>query len=138
MKREHRRLWRTVGIGLGVLAAIVIGFFLVFDWNWLKGPIERRVAAATGRVLQIDGNVAGEWRLHPRLTFEGIRFANPDWAQSPEFLTAERLEFQIAVLPLLSGRVHLLDVVLVKPVVALERLADGRATWHFDRQQRDP
>jgi len=138
MKREHPRLWRSLGIGVGILAALVIGFFLVFDWNWLKGPIERRVTAATGRLLQIEGKVAGEWRLHPRISFEGIRFANPDWAQSPDFLTAERLELQIALMPLLARRIHLLDLILVKPVVALERLADGRATWNFDREQRDP
>ena len=137
-ERSRRRLWRNLAIGASVLAAVVIGFLLVFDWNWLKGPIERRVSAATGRSLQIDGNVTGQWRLHPRIAFEGVRFANPEWAQSPDFVTAERIEFQIALLPLVSRRVHLMEVVLVKPTVALERLEDGRATWHLDREQRDP
>ena len=54
-ERSRRRLWRNLAIGASVLAAVVIGFLLVFDWNWLKGPIERRVSAATGRSLQIDG-----------------------------------------------------------------------------------
>src|SRR5262245_56951600 len=117
MKRErsHRRLWRNLGIALGVLAAITIGFLLIFDWNWLKGPIERRVAEGTGRALHIEGNVTGQWRLRPRISFEKIRFANPDWAQSADFLTAERLELHIVLAPLLSNRLHLMDVVLIKP-----------------------
>ena len=135
---SRRRLWRNLGISLGVLAALAIGFLLVFDWNWLKGPIERRVAESTGRTLQIDGDIKGQWRLRPRISFENVRFANPEWAQSADFLTADRVEFQVALVPLLSRRVHLMDVVLIRPVVALERLQDGRATWNFDREQRDP
>jgi uncharacterized protein involved in outer membrane biogenesis len=127
-ERSRRRLWRNLAIGAGVLAAVAIGFVLIFDWNWLKGPIERRVSAATGRSFQIEGDVTGQWRLHPRMGFERVRFANPEWAHSPDFLTAERIEFQIALLPLVARRVHLMDVVLIKPTVALERLADGRAT----------
>ena len=140
MKREggRRHLWRNLGISLGVLAALVIAFMLIFDWNWLKGPIERRVAERTGRTIEIDGNITGQWRLRPRISFDKVRISNPEWAQSPDFVTAERIEFQVALLPLLSHRVHLMDVVLIKPVVALERLQDGRATWHFDREQRDP
>ena len=137
-QRGRRRLWRNLGIALGVAAVIVIGFVLIFDWNWLKGPIERRVAAGTGRSLQIDGDIHGQWHLNPRISFDKVRFANPDWAQSPDFLTAERIELKIALLPLLSRRVHLMDVVLIKPSLALERVQDGRATWHFDREQRDP
>jgi uncharacterized protein involved in outer membrane biogenesis len=137
-QRAHRRLWRNLAISVGALAVLVIGVLLVFDWNWLKGPIERRVAASTGRALEIQGNIQGQWRLHPRISFDKVRFANPEWAQSPDFVTAERIEFQVALIPLLARRVHLIDVVLIKPVIALERLPDGRATWHFDREQRDP
>jgi len=132
-----RRGWHRVAIALGIALASVAVFLAVFDWNWLKGPIERTVSSATGRGLDIEGNITGQWRLQPRVRLERVRFANPGWAQNPNLLTAEVVELQIALIPLLRGRVHLLDLLLVKPVVALERVADGRATWLFDREQRD-
>ena len=45
-------------IGMAVvllLAAAIAIFLLVFDWNWLKSPIEKGVFAATGRTLEIKG-----------------------------------------------------------------------------------
>jgi len=138
---SRRRHWgRTLAI---VAAGLVLGCALLiglFDWNWLKGPIESRVSAATGRALVIEGPVDGTWQWRPfgpRLRFETVRFSNPDWAESKTLLTADVVEFQMALLPLLAGRVHLLDLALIRPVVSLERLADGRATWQFDREQRE-
>ncbi|MGH8619026.1 MAG: AsmA family protein [Burkholderiales bacterium] len=134
---------RTHAAALGVVAIVVVaGAFLLalFDWNWLKGPLESRVAAATGRALVIAGPVNGEWRWRPfgpRLRLEGVRFANPEWADADALLTAEAVEIRVALLPLLAGRVHILDLGLLRPVVNLERSADGRATWQFDREQRD-
>lgn len=132
-----RRGWRNAAIALGVVLASVVVFLAVFDWNWLKGPIERAVSNATGRRLTIEGNVSGQWRLRPHVRLEQVRFANPEWAQTPNLLTAEIVELQIALVPLWRRQVHVLDLLLVKPVVALERIADGRATWLLDREQRD-
>lgn len=137
-RRAGVRTWRNLAVALGLIVTILAIGIAVFDWNWLKGPIEQAVTSATGRRFEIGGNVVGQWRLSPRIGFESVRFANPDWAQVPHLVTAERMEIQIALLPLFSRRVHLIDLVLVKPAVALERMADGRATWLFDKAQRDP
>jgi uncharacterized protein involved in outer membrane biogenesis len=86
-----RRRWRNAAIAsIAVLAGVAV-FLVVFDWNWLKGPIERAVSSATGRRLEIEGNITGQWRLRPRVRLEQVRFANPEWAQTPYLLTAESL-----------------------------------------------
>lgn len=41
---------RHLAIAVIVIALAV--FFRVFDWNWFRHPIERRVQAATGRVIR--------------------------------------------------------------------------------------
>lgn len=38
------------------IAAIVV-FAVPFDWNRLKGPVARRVSAATGREFAIDDDL---------------------------------------------------------------------------------
>ena len=128
----RRALWA------GLVVALTIGvFLLIFDWNWLKSPIERGVAAATGRTLEIRGNITGQFRLHPRLHLEQVRLANPDWAKSPDMLLADAVELQIAVLPLLRKMVVIHDLVLHRPTLHLQRLEDSRANWIFDEEQQD-
>lgn len=120
----------------GLVASMVV-FAALFDWNWLKEPIERGVTESSGRRLQIAGDLAGEWALHPRVRMDRVRFANPGWARDPEMLIADRVQFRIDIPALISGRIHLEDVELERPVIALERAADGRRTWLFDLEQKD-
>jgi uncharacterized protein involved in outer membrane biogenesis len=127
-------------IGLGIVAFLlvaIIAFVLLFDWNWLKSPIEKGVLSATGRTLEIRGNISGQFRLHPRLRFEQVRLSNPEWAKSPDMLVADAVEIQIAVLPLLRKMVVIHDILLQRPELHLERLQDSRATWVFNEEQQD-
>jgi len=39
-----------------LLLALVV-LVLLWDWNWFKGPIERRVEAKTGRSFDIGGDL---------------------------------------------------------------------------------
>ena len=68
---------------------------------------------------------------------ETVRFANPAWATTPEFLVAKKVELGISPLSLLVGCLHVTDAMLEDPVLDLERNAKGRSTWQFDRHQRD-
>lgn len=124
--KSHRK-WYWLG---GILAAFAI-LALVFDSNWLKGPIERMVTAKTGREFRIEGNLGIILRLTPRVTVEQVRFANPPWAQEPETLRLEKAEVSLALLPLLRGRIVLPQVALTKPVIALERNEAGANNWTF-------
>ncbi|RPI43650.1 MAG: AsmA family protein [Betaproteobacteria bacterium] len=131
-RRRHRR---RVGAGIAaVCVAALAAFFLLFDWNWLKSPIQSAVARATGRTLEI-GTIEGQWRLHPRIRFEQVRLSNPEWARAPEMLVADSVTMRVAVLPLLFKRMHIYELVLARPEIHLERLEDGRATWLFDKDE---
>lgn len=122
---------------VAVLVLLVVVFLLIFDWNWLKGPIENAVARATGRTLVIEGDMSGQFRLTPRIRMEKVRLSNPSWAKAPQLITAEALEIRIALLPLMAKRVHVRELVLQQPEVNLQRTRDGRATWLFDREQNE-
>lgn len=137
MPASRNHGWRIAAL-VGILCAVTVGAFLwMFDWNWLKSPIENVVTSSTGRRLEIQGNLQGEWRRYPRIRMEQVRFDNPDWAKAPHLLTADAVEIKIALWPLLHKQVHIHELSLQKPAIFLERLKDGRATWLFDREQRD-
>lgn len=120
----------------GVVLVLVLSFagFLLFGLDALKDPIARRVTEATGRELVIgDLRVAWSW-VHPRLRAGQVTFANAEWGRAEHLLKAEAIEASIAVLPLLTGRVVVPDVHLVRPELSLEQTADGRKNWVLEKE----
>ena len=52
---SKRRGW-IIG-ALGAIAILIIGALILFDWNWLKGPIESQVSERLGRPFRIHGDL---------------------------------------------------------------------------------
>src|SRR5918999_1229072 len=126
----------TVGLVLALLLALVL--LLSFGLNALRGPITKAVTQATGRELVIEGDLRAVWSwLHPRFRVEGIRFANAEWGEEDHLFSAEAIEAEVRLLPLLTGRVVLPEVHLQGAQVNLEQDADGRKNWILDREQKE-
>ena len=128
-----RTAWKVVA-GLAVLAAAGIAVVVAtFDANALVEPLQARVKAATGRELSIRGGVRVAWSLEPRIVLADVALANAPWGAAKEMLSAQRLELELALLPLLSRRVEMKELRLVGPVFALETDGKGRRNWDFGR-----
>ncbi len=100
-----------------LVAAIVL--LLLWDWNWFKGPVERAVQARTGRVLQI-GNLDVDLGRTTTIRGDHITFANASWARQAQMASADRVEIDIRLWPLLRGSVQLPEIRLSHPNVLLE------------------
>jgi len=122
---------RWAWIVFSILVLVVV-FLVVFDWNWLKGPIERRVQDATGRTFEIGGDLDVDLGLKPRIRADSIRFANAPWSKHGDMVAAERVEFRVSLLPLFRGRFELPYVRATKPEIVIERNRDGQGNWVFD------
>jgi AsmA protein len=118
----------TLGVVLALLVALAL--FLTFGLNTLRGPISRAVSEATGRELVIEGNVRTVWTwLHPRFRVEQVTFSNAQWAQEDFLFSADAVEAEVRLLPLLAGRVVVPEVHLEGAEVNLEVDAEGRKNW---------
>jgi uncharacterized protein involved in outer membrane biogenesis len=119
-----------------LLAVLVLAgglaVYLLHDEPFLKRQIGELVADQTGRSLNIDGPLEISFGRVTTLEARGIRFANPDWAQSPELFRAGRLRIGIDLPSLFSNQPRLTEIVLEDCAVALERAADGRDSWALD------
>lgn len=101
-----------------MLIAILV-LILLWDWNWFKGPLERAVQARTGRVLQI-GNLDMDLGRTTTVRGDDIRFANASWAKQPQMASADRVELDIRIWPLLRGSVQMPEIRLSRPDVLLQ------------------
>ena len=120
--------WR---IGLAIVAAALLALVLFWDWNWFKGPVERIVSASTGRSFQIGGDLDVDLGRTTVVSAGQLVLGNADWSETPDMASADALELQVRVFPLLRGRVHLPELRLSRPDLLLETGEDG-GNWQFD------
>jgi AsmA protein len=133
-----RRLLKWVGGFLLVITLLIVLIIAFFNWNWLRGPIERMATEKTGRQLVINGDLSAHLAW-PRPSFraERVTFANPSWAKEKQMVAVDGVEFTIDLSELLMKNVVLPEVRLERPIVFLEQSADGRKNWLLDHDQKD-
>lgn len=118
----------------GVLAAAAS----IRNWNILREPIAHAVESRTGRSLRIGGDleIALGWRqLHVRTA--DVTFSNPAWANRKNMIDVGQVALDIALFPLLRGKIVFQDVRLDQATLDFEKSRDGRKNWLLDRHQRD-
>lgn len=132
---------KKVLIGLAVLVVVLVAGVLIaptfIDWNKYKGAIAREVEQATGRSLEIGGDLSLSILPRTALMVEDVRLSSLPGAAEPHTLRVETVEVRIDAGALLGGEVRVESIRLVRPVVALERLEDGTATWEFAAATED-
>jgi uncharacterized protein involved in outer membrane biogenesis len=127
--RISRRAVAIAGAAL-LLAIGAIGFaLLTLDLNQFVNPVLARLKGVTGREITVGGGVGLRIGLRPRIVADDVRMANAPWGKAPYFITAKRLEMQVALLPLLSRQFELVRLNVVEPVIALETSPDGHDNW---------
>ena len=124
---------------LAALLAAVVVLFLLWDWNWFKRPIERRVEAQTGRPLKIVGDLDVDLGKITTVRADGLRFGNAAWSRQPTMAETERLEMQFELFPaIFKGAFKITELRLSKPRLQLERGADGIGNWVFGKKDGKP
>ena len=123
-----------VFLTLIVLIALVVAFM---DWNWLRGPIARRVSASTGRSFEINGDLKVQLSLQPHVVVNDMVLGNVAASNEPRMASLKRLDFRIDLLKLLTGRVELPDIVLSEPSLLLEMNLDGAPNWVFAEHDKN-
>jgi AsmA protein len=142
--------WKLIGISagavLGVLVLAVLLFIVFFPKDLAVREAERRIEEATERDLVLGGNV--ELTFWPALGFsvENVSLSNPEGFDSPArrggaeaadvpFITADRIVFAVAVMPLLRGDIQVKTLIFDGANVQLRAKEDGTANWTFPTEE---
>src|SRR3970282_1459790 len=124
-------------LALGLIALALVPMVLLWDWNWFKGPVERQVEARTGRELRIAGDLDVDLGWTPTISAEGVRFGNAPWSENPTMAASERVEFSIALRPLLRGQTLIPQLRLSAPRLELERRPGGVGNLELRERRRE-
>ncbi|WP_395021869.1 AsmA family protein [Dongia sp.] len=110
-------------------AAAVFAILQSVDFNSYKDLVAQQVKAATGRDLVLAGDVKVALSLIPHLEIDQVSFRNADWGSEPQMLKLEKLEADVALIPLLSSQIQIKQVRLVGAEILLETNKDGLGNW---------
>jgi AsmA family protein len=121
--------WLAAVLAAMAICALVV--FVLFDWNQLRGPIEREVTRATGRSFAINGDLHIELSLRPRIVANDVVIGNAPWSHEPVMADAKALAFRIDLLDLLVGKLSFPEITLSQPHLVLEVNRSGEGNWHF-------
>lgn len=121
------RFLRRHPVPIGVVVAVLL-LFLLFDWNWFRGPLERIATAKLHREVHI-AHLDVDPGAEPVVRLQEVTLANAEGGSEPRMARAGGVEVRIALRDLLRGQVYLPRIAVSDADVLLERYKDGRNNW---------
>jgi hypothetical protein len=124
------RVWSAA---FTLLTLGVVLFIILFQWNWLRGPLARLISNRLDRPVAIFGNLeVHPWSLSPTATVNGLVIGNPTWAGRAPMASLPRLRVQLKLVPLvLDGKLVLPLLQADRPSFTLLKDPSGRSNWTF-------
>ena len=121
-----------------IIALITVAyvFLATYDYNKLKPHIAQMVKDATGRELNLAGELNLAIGFSPALVVTDIAFANAPWGSRPQMVTVDKLQVQIRFLPLLQRKVKVKNISLAGVEVLLETDPKGKGNWDLIAENR--
>lgn len=125
------------GILLLLIAAIVV-FLLLFDWNWLRGPIGNWASAKYDREIALQGDLDVKlFSWTPSVIVRDLKFGGPAWAKDRDTARVDRIQASVRLTRLLAGRIEIPMLAITRPQVVLIATEDGRRSWDLNPDKPD-
>ncbi|MCC8398010.1 MAG: AsmA family protein [Rickettsia endosymbiont of Labidopullus appendiculatus] len=90
-----------------------------------------KVKEITGRELQINGDISISLLPTPTIAVKDVTLASLPNAHYPSLLEVKEVSASISILPLLKGKIDISTIEINKPIINLERMHNGLASWEF-------
>ncbi len=121
-----KKRWKFALLALACGLALL---FIVFDWNWLRSPLERYVSDKTQREFRI-AHLDVDLGLTPTIKLKDLYFANAPWSQiGAPMASVGSLEFSVSLRDLWHGKILVPRVALSRADLVFEKAGDGRKNW---------
>jgi uncharacterized protein involved in outer membrane biogenesis len=114
---------------LVALAAAGLAYVRSIDFDRYGPALEAELRAATGRDVVIDGAVGLSLWPRPRFFASRVAVANAPWGTRDALAEVDRVEADLAILPLFKGERRLSHVRLIRPDLWFETDSVGKVNW---------
>ncbi len=120
--------------GLAALLVLVVAGAVAapafIDWSRHKTDIAALIERVTGREPIIAGEISVSLLPVPSLEVRDVRVPSAAGPQQADLLRFKSMRLELALLPLISGRIESDTAVLLEPEFILETLGNGQTNWH--------
>ena len=140
MPLRLRKLRWLAAISLMALLTLLLCLWIGLRINAdpYRGLVGRWLSEQLGRAVHLEGAVALEVGIHPRLIVQGIRIQQPQGFTGSEFARVGELQLRLDLLPLWHGQLRAESLSASDVEVLLIHAPDGRANWIFDASSDTP
>jgi len=114
-----------------VALTLAIVFGVTVDLSFLKPGIEKAAKAAMKREVKINGPVVFEFANWTAIDVREVHIANVANSPEPDFFKAGKARLEIGLMPLLSGEIHISEIIAENITLNLQNDANGEANWIF-------
>jgi uncharacterized protein involved in outer membrane biogenesis len=131
--------WKSIiliaGILLFALMAAAVIILETYDYNRFKPMIAGAVKQATGRELVIEGDIDFDLGWYPGIVARSLRFQNAPWGSRPDAITIGSVEIELALLPLVIGRIEIQQLIVDTPDILVETNSAGVTNFTFETHE---
>src|SRR5215470_3792756 len=128
---------RKTAVGLAILMFTTLAGLLLapefVDLERYRPQIAERLTDWSGRSVTFTGPISLSLIPSPHLSVQGLVVANLPGARAQEMIRVRQVDAAVSFWPLLAGRIEVTSARLLQPLIALERLPDGRDNWTFNK-----
>ncbi|MEM7195417.1 MAG: AsmA family protein [Pseudomonadota bacterium] len=129
MMKLIKTLFWIIALLVVITVGAVIAVTNLVDPNEYKPQIQSAVKSATGRDIQLDGNL--ELSFYPQIGINTgrISLANREGFGTNPMVALDEANIRVALMPLLKKTLEVDTVVLRNPTIRLSRQEDGTTNW---------
>lgn len=127
-----KRVLIAIGVILVLLVAIVVIVPFVVPTSTLVDYVKEEVEGTTGRKLTVNGDPSFSIFPDVALTLPEVALSNAAGGEAEDLVRIKSADIQVDLLAAISGDVVIKRFVLVEPVIAIEKDANGRFNFEFD------
>src|SRR6185312_2794611 len=131
--RPRNILFASSGSLFAAIAALII-VVASADPNEYRGIFEQTLRSATGRDVTI-GSVDFALSLSPTVVLKDVRLANVHWGSRAQMMVADRVEVEMALLPLVHGEYVAKRFIMRGADILLEVDPKGEGNWTFSTNE---
>lgn len=114
---------------LAAVAATAAAYVRSMSFDSYRSALAHELRVATGRDVALSGPIELSLFPRPRFSVSGVAIANAPWGTRDALVRVDRVDADIALLPLLRGDIRLARLGLVRPDFWFETDFGGKANW---------